>query len=506
MLRIQPRFPLLIAVALLLPLLLWLPRVHAAETANSGESKQFLKLFPGVFSERESALAGAFLAESAAIKARGPVDVKALIENRLPNGTPGIGPVIPVSEEWVRYNNGKYDPENPLRHDRDYAIKAGFADILAIPVFGAHDDTFMVHYPSDARDTLQVSELNHTVTMLAPIYPGDTLFLVVDDRELLDLTPVEGSIYRSLAINYWGSIYNQRGVKVNEVVFRVMESVKIYADPAARPAKPDFARVWEAPDWLSRRPHFYTDEDWRWIKSVWAAEKRRGSEPLYWEDVKIGDRPVPTLDGPVEVSVSPVPPWGMGSGGSKTLKAQIMDAQSARKLIRGQKDGIYRMAHRSEQIPVAPSQELPPGAPAPEAGAIDSRDIHKEGVQRSALVNYMGREFAIRHLGNWMSDRGTLRKISWSIMDPRAFALHGKSAVHNPRADHWLDEVPALRGSHVNTHGLTQDIAYVQSSVVSKYVLDGHFMVDLVWWIQTIDGHIWEEGKASIELPQNPPH
>ena len=66
------------------------------------------------------------------------------------------------------------------------------------------------------------------------------LYLVADEREMIDLTPTAGSIYRSVAIQTRGSIYNQRGEKVNEVVFRVTESIKLYKDPNDAPKNPGF--------------------------------------------------------------------------------------------------------------------------------------------------------------------------------------------------------------------------------------------------------------------------
>ena len=475
--------------------------MQAPPPAKSVAAEKFQLLYPGVWSERERALAQKYLADNAALKARGPIDVQKLIRGELPKDTPGLGPVIPASEAWVRYNNAKIDPENPLRNDKAYAQKAGYADIQAFPTFAAHDDTFMVPYPPAARDTLLVSDLNHSVTAYRPIYPGDTLYLVANERELIDLTPTTGSIYRSLAINTHGSVYNQRGEKVNDVIFRVTESVKVYKNPADAPKNPGFFDMWEAPDWLSRPAHVYTDADWRRIKAIWAGEKRQGAAPLYWEDITVGSRPSITVDGPVLASVSPVPPWGQGAGGSRTLKREIMDPALAATLIRGAKDGIYRTADRAGYVPAKPQQ--PPGFTGgpPDAGAIVTTDIHKDGEQRSPLVNYMGRDLAIRHIGNWMGDAGWLHNIRWSIMDPRAGAAYGKPVPSNPAAVHYLDQVPSLKGRYVSEHGLTQDVAIVQSEVVGKHVQDGAFMVDLVWWIETIDGKIWLEGGATVKLP-----
>jgi hypothetical protein len=468
----------------------------------ANDTDRFLTLYPGVYTPREQELVSKFIAANRQLKERGPIDTKALAAGTLPKDTPGLLPTVNASEEWVRYNNEKYDPENPLRNDSGYARDAGFLDILAFPCFGAHDDSFMVPYPPAARDTLLVSDLNHSVTTYLPIYPGDKLTMVADAREMIDLTPAEGSIYRTIAIETQGSVYNQRGEKVNDVIFRVTESIKIYKDPSFAPANPTFFDMWESPDWFSRPAHVYTDEDWERIRRIWGNETKRGATPLYWEDVAIGDQPALTLEGPIESSVTPSSPWGMGAGGSRTMKREILDPTTFATMIRGDKDGIWRMPDRDAHVPQPPKDYAPPPPPpGMDAGAIDTSDIHKDGTQRSPLINFMGREFAIRHLTNWMGDKGWLHNISWSIMDPRGHARYGKPVPSNPKAVHWLDKVPALKGRFVEEHGLTQDVAIVRSEVTGKDVRDGQFFVELVFWLETIDGKIWLEGCASIRLP-----
>ncbi len=501
--------PVLAALLLAAPLLTaaQLNPAMTAPPAKVVQADRFQTLHPGLPTVREQALVQKYLADNAALKARGPIDAQRLVRGELPKDTPGLGPVIRVTEDWVRYNNAKVDPENPLGLDRAAAQKAGYADILALPTFGAHDDTFMVPYPPAARDTLLVSDLNHSVTSLRPIHPGDTLYLVADERELIDLTPAQGSIYRSVAINTKGSIYNQRAEKVSEVIFRVTESIKLYKNPADAPKNPGFFDMWEAPDWLSRPARVYSDADWQRITAIWRAERRQGATPLTWDEVQVGSAPQPTLDGPILASVSPVPPWGMGSGGSRTLKREILDDASRASLIRGAKDGIWRSRERSGYVPAKPPQPAGyAGGPPPDSGAIVTTDIHQDGEQRSPLVNYMGRDLALRHLNNWMGDAGWLHNIRWSIMDPRGHAAMGKPVPANPRAVHYLDQLapwlPEMKGRYVSAHGLTQDVALVQSRVVAKAIVDGQPLVDLVWWIETLDGQIWEEGGATLRLPR----
>jgi hypothetical protein len=481
----------------LIAFLLLVPTGRALAQAN----EDFIVLYPGIYTEREKALVDKYVADNKAIEKRGQIDTQALVHGTLPKDTPGVGPVIHATEAMVRYNNAKYDPENPVLNVTEYAKKLGYQDILAYPTFAAHDDTFMAPYPPQARDRMLVSDLNHNITNYKPVYPGDTLYLVVNSRHFRDITPLEGSTYRSIAIQSEGSIYNQRGEKVSDVIFRVTEGERIYKEGKAK-KNPTFADIWEAPDWLQRPAHYYTDKDWEFIKDLWSKEKRQGATPLYWEDVKIGDEPTWTVDGPVEASLSPTPPWGMGIGGSRTMKKEIMDPKIFKTMIRGQKDGIYRLPNKADYVPAVPEdKQTGKNENFTVSGAIDNRDIHKEGPTRAGLINYFGRDLAIRHLSNWMGDRGWLYNIRWSIMDPRAHAANGKIVPVNPQAEHYLDRVPKMKGKFVSTHPLIGDLAIVKSFVYDKYVRDSEFYVDLVWWIETITGEIYEEGGATIRLP-----
>ncbi len=457
---------------------------------------------PGVYTARESDLVAQQLVRNRALEERGPVDAKALAAGTLPADTPGIGPTLPVTEAMVRYNNAKYDPDNRLLNDAEYARSLGFKDILAMPCYGAHDDSYVTPYPPEARDTLLVSQLNHSVTSFRPVYPGDTLYLVVDRRSMVDRTPAEGSIYRHLSLTSCGSVFNQRGEKVNDVCFGVSESVKIFKEDK-RPAKMGFAELWESPDWMSRPPHYYTDADWDFIKGLWAAEKRRGAEPLYWEDVKIGDEPAWTVDGPIDESLAPTTPYGMGTGGSRTLRKEIMDPAVFATMVRGEKDGIYRLPDREACVPAVPDGAVPffmvdPGAA--EDGAVDTKNIHQAGPDRAVLINFLGRDLAIRHLNNWMGDHGWLHNLRWGIMPAEAMAAHGKPVPENPRMRELLERVPRPEGARF-VHGLTGDLAIVKSRVYDKYVRDGLFYADLAWWIETIEGDIWLVGLATIKLP-----
>jgi hypothetical protein len=469
--------------------------------AKAVKADNFITVYPGVYTEREKPLVAKYLAENKAIADRGPIDVQALIHGTLPKDTPGLGLVLPVTEAMVRYDNQKYDPDNRVLNDAAYAKALGYENIPAYPTFAPNDDGILKPFPAAARDTLLVSQLNHDIKIYKPIYPGDTIYTVLTERSIRDITPPEGSIYRSLAIECKASLYNQKGEKVNDATFRVVESVKQYKEGLA-PKNPGFQDIWGAPNWLLRPAHKYTDKDWTYIKSLWAKEKQQGATPLYWEDVKIGDQPTWTVDGPIMESVTPTSPYGMGTGGSRTMRKEIMDPQIFKTMTRDQDTGIYLLPNKADYVPAVPDvKPMEPPADTKSAGDVDTKDIHKQTDTRAVLINYFGRDIAIRHIDNWMGDHGAITDLRWGIMERGTHANFGVTVPQSPISEDFLAHVPYMKGKCVNAHGFTTDLAIVKSYVYNKYVKDGDFYVDLAWWVESIDGYVWEAGGATVKLP-----
>ena len=133
--------------------------------------------------------------------------------------------------------------------------------------------------------------------------------------------------------------------------------------------------------------------------------------------------------------------------------------------------------------------------------AVDTKDIHPAGPDRVALINFLGRDLAIRHINNWMGDHGWVRNVRWGIMPSEAHAALGKIVPKDAGAEYFLGKVPFMAGKHALAHGLTGDLAVVKSYVYDKSVVNGEFLVDVIWWIETIEGDIWLEGGATVKLP-----
>lgn len=459
--------------------------------------KQFTIFYPGMYTEREKPHLELFLSELREIERRGPVSPADIRAGRVDENTPGVSTQV-ITEEMIRYNALKYDPFNPIYTDPGCAVHLGYRSLPGLPTIAAHDDSFMRPFPREGRDYMLVSGLNNEVRFYHPVYAGDTVFFIVDERHILDLTPAEGSEFRSFGIETAGSIYNQRGELVNKVVFRVVENLKSLTDPAQM--KPAGEPDWIGPDWGSRPEHFYTDGDWEMILDIWAHEHRQGAEPLYWEDVPVGFRPADTLDGPVDDSVEPTYRLGMGNGGTRTLRREIEDPEFRRTMVRSKQNGIYRMPNRADAWPPEPQIARKYGEEA--GGGLRSVDLpHGEETPRFVFINFMGRDFALRHIHNFMGDHGRLAEIQWGIMSPASLASRGYAVPASPNAKDFLSVVPFKKDEVITEHGLERDVMWVKSYVFDKYCADGKHFVRLAFWIDTIEGQTFESGWATIELP-----
>ena len=459
--------------------------------------KQFVKFYPGVYTDREKPALAAFLETCRAIEKRGPVSPEEIRQGKVTEDMPGVY-TQEISEELIRYNNGKYAPEEPLYNDESYAVSLGYKSIPAIQTIAAHDDSFMAPFPREARDYMLVSGLSHEVSFYNPVYGGDTMYLIVDERHILDLTPAEGSEFRSFGIETSGSIYNQRGELVNKCIFRAVENLQALTDPEHMMAEGE--RDWIGPDWGSRPEHFYSDEDWAKILDIWKHEHRQGAEPLYWEDVPVGFRPADTLDGPVDDSIEPTFRIGPGNGGTRTLRKEIEDPAFRKTMYRSKINGIYRMPNRADAWPKAPDLAIKYGIDA--GGGFRSVDLPQEQESdRFMFINFMGRDFALRHINNFMGDHGKLVNIQWGIMSQESLASRGFTVPASPNAKEFLHVVPEKKGQPITEHGMERDVMWVKSYVFDKFCEDGKHFVRLAWWIDTILGETFQSGWATVELP-----
>lgn len=119
-----------------------------------------------------------------------------------------------------------------------------------------------------------------------PIYPGDRLFSYNGEESL----EVKQSEFAGRSV-----IQVRRDVKLNQrgEVVSVHRILRVLTERKTAKDKGKYAAI---------EPASYTDEDLERIDAVYAAERRQGAEPRYYEDVTVGDALPPMVKGPLTVT------------------------------------------------------------------------------------------------------------------------------------------------------------------------------------------------------------
>lgn len=433
---------------------------------------KFTKVYPGQYTPDQQEIMDELNKKRQEILGRDELDINALVSGKIKNYPVGVEKTMTVTREemmfWV-----KYDPENPLYWDEGYAKKAGFDGVIGFPTLPSQGCHFYGKVPQGMGDLQVVDGLCQSRTFHRPVYEGDELYLVMDDMEYRDITPKEGSDFRTIMTSGSGKLYNQKGELVMEGHGRCRENLRTFSDPAEKPAQ---IPVWQDPDWQSRPVHHYTDQDWDYIRSLWEQEPVQSQQELYYEDVEIGTMLPRGVYGPV-FSQGDWPIFYLPVEAAY-LKRNITDPQVFPTMIRDEYDGIYRTPEEAYRLP------------APE----------KRDKKRPVFENSLARQFVAKTLINWAGEKGWLYKIDWRIM-PR---LPDAEFQCIPQYEDWpdpLERVPGMQGRYADHHGLSGDICEIHAYVADKYEKGGRKLVDIVWWCTTIDQLIYEEGTALVELP-----
>ena len=146
----------------------------------------------------------------------------------------------------------------------------------------------------------------------------------------------------------------------------------------------------------------YTKEEWAKILELYQKEELRGSEPRYWEDVKVGDKLGPMIKGPL--SVRDELAWLMGAG-SPFFKAHKIEYD-------------FEQRHPKALEYVEEMDE----ADVPELVHIFDGFARTIGVERAYDYGSQRMSWLCQLFTNWMSDDGFLWKMSG---DERAFNQMG---------------------------------------------------------------------------------
>ena len=214
-----------------------------------------------------------------------------------------------------------------------------------------------------------------------------------------------------------------------------------------------------------------------------------------------------TLDGPVDESCNPTWPYGMGVGGTRTLKSKYLDPERRKTLARSETGGIYRPPNPEDAKPtVPPRQQRPdwdpdPMAPPPGAKMPVGGPLPKKPGSWNVFINYLCRDLAVRNINNWMGDDGWITELRWGLDVPEVMARQIWRMPDNPEAEDFFSHLPLMTKCYTTAHGLTGDVVIIKSEIYDKYARNQKHYVELTWWAETIDGYIIEQGAATVQLP-----
>ncbi len=464
--------------------------------------------YPGVYDDRDKKVLDAFQSRLARINSYGPIDIQNVIAGKLTNQNAPAVSWNPyennflITRDSMQAHDHSYAGDNPLFLDDAYAKNAGWGEAVAFPLILTLECMPAMPKKEGIGDYMVVSGHNDTYSYLKPLRAGDTLFTIYQEQHCVDITPERGSQYRTFALSGWAKTYNQKGELVAEGANILKESFRRHKDPAKRNA--DGAHAWESPDWWHQRPaHQYTDKDWDTIIAMWKAERRRGTEPLYWDDVRIGDEPTPTAVGPIISDVETDMLFSIPAF-CTDIRKNVLNPVTRAKMVRN-KQGIYVMPEYVEK--------KPPAQPFSGAGK-DTRIVSTPEIAnrdgRATLQNAVCGKCATGMLTNWMSDQGWLERIGWDIMaEPPGYPESVIPSITKPMMPALFDKypymelVPSMREKRPAWHPLEGDLIISKAYVTNKYEKDGKYLVDLTWWCHTLDEKaLVEEGFATVRLPK----
>jgi len=500
--------------------------------------------YPGKYDEEDSKIVKEFMANCKAVEDKGEVNISDLISGKH-EGDVGVGRSKKVTLSSMQAIAKANVSNNPLFMDREYAKKTKYGDLFAFPMISTPEVMPAMFKNRGFADYMVVTSHNDSNSYYRPIYEGDTLYQIVDYQRSWDITPAEGSYYRTFVMNGRIRIFNQKGELVSEGANVLKETFRRHKDKEKRNI--DGAHAWESPDWWTRPNYQYTDKDWEKIIGMWKNEKVRGAETLYWDEVKVGDMLTPKVVGPLLLNVEAdmagsVPQFAID------LKKNILDPKTFAKMKKN-KFGIWVLPEYLEKKsghvkaadgPQGDEQDAPQGGGAdsrssdglkrvgfeetkrgwspsePDGAIIATKEVaNRDG--RAVFQNSVVAKLTGGMICDWMGDDGWLQRIGWDIMDipPGSdksinFQAYPTEIPSIPREYYpdlfdkfpYMEKVPFMKDKRANYHVLENDLVICNACVTSKYQKGGECFVDLTWWNTTIDDYIVQEGFATVKLPK----
>lgn len=321
---------------------------------------------------------------------------------------------------------------NPLYRDREYAKKTKYECLIAPPCFL----NSVILPPTPRKGGIPASihgfDCGAEWEWFRPLCEGDELSYRVISPTSVDLK--QSRFGGKLVVNNGrAEITRQSGDLV------AVDNYWAIFTEREKSGKPDKTQDIE-------KPTKYTEEEIKKIYDAQDNEVRRGSEPRYWEDVKVSEELTPVVIGPYTLMEAIA--WQIGSGSSITVSDRIyrkMNFRSGNAFF----DSALKIDLNVEVTHFYDNWAQTVGVPK----------AYDYGGQRYSWLGML--------LTNWMGDKGFLWKMR---VEHRSFALYG-------------------------------DTVWCKGKVVNKHVDNGRYCIDIECHAENQTGKTLSPGKATVILP-----
>ncbi|MEK9827509.1 MAG: MaoC family dehydratase N-terminal domain-containing protein [Rhodospirillales bacterium] len=352
-------------------------------------------------------------------------------------GVPIVGSLEPWCHEATRDNIRHYahgiGDDNPLWCNPEYAEKSRFGGITALPSFLFSTSRIISGYVGGLPG-VHAMWAGADWSWHAPIRRNDEIRTEAHLKDLISHdTKFAG---RAIQQIYHVDFYNQR----NELLAEADSWCFRTERDAARERGVKYTEVRE------KGVRQYTKEELEEFYNLYAAEKPRGSEPRYWEDVNVGDE-LPTMPkGPMTVTgfIAYAQGWGGLYIRANRIAWKQIDAHPGLGIV------------NKFNIPDCPERVHWEEEFARQVGTPGAYDY---GPERCSWLTH--------HLTDWMGDHGFLRKASCKIRR------------HNPEGD----------------------LLVIRGTVKDKRIENGRHLIEISQEARQQDNELSVIGTGLVELP-----
>jgi len=300
---------------------------------------------------------------------------------------------------------------NPLFLDEEYAKASPYGNIILPP--GMLSMMERVNGATDGLPGCHTIWRHATLEWFSPMRLGDIL---KSSTRLVDVREVESKFGggRSVVQDYETTVKNKSGDVVGTFKTSWLRFERAKSKSAGK--------------YMARPLAHYTPEEIEDIKAHYKAEVRRGSEPLYWEDVQVGEEIPPKIKGPTTTTSKIAFELAGGSGG------WVVGHELA-----------FELFERHRGLPFINEQGIPE---APLAIHWSNERCQKIlGMPGAYEAGYERINWMIQGYMNWMGDHGRMKKLF--VRFPR-FSLLGDTT--------WCKGKAVERSIEGKDHIVTLDI------------------------------------------------